>query len=304
MNSIEPEDYVQYSFTQPPASSQIHLIKIDKHDLDEVLTCLNVIESLSSSSMNPFDVNLDGWGELVQENISDYDEIFEELQEELSGFPIVSPAVRLLLQLGGSAAMVHMTNTMFKASMPAMDDVFQQHPELLKNFQNATMETMNKTSPAFTGFVNSHASGGGHQQPHQSQSRHQQPEYKQRPAQQTSYEEDPSIHDVMPRSNGSGLIFDSMNTTYEAPERSQKPNRPEMKGPGNIGDILSGLKTNTKTQSINIHDNSKKYNDTKDFNDSSTMSIEDLKQSQSAGIVPKRSNRRNKSSSNTVSIDL
>ena len=30
----------------------------------------------------------------------------------------------------GSAAMVHMTNTMFKSSMPGMDDILKQNPDL------------------------------------------------------------------------------------------------------------------------------------------------------------------------------
>ena len=35
-----------------------------------------------------------------------------------------------LFMLGGSAAMLHMTNTMFKSSMPGMDDIMRQNPEL------------------------------------------------------------------------------------------------------------------------------------------------------------------------------
>ena len=41
---------------------------------------------------------------------------------------------RLLFTLAGSAFMFHLSNTMFKSSIPGMDDVLQQNPELLSQF--------------------------------------------------------------------------------------------------------------------------------------------------------------------------
>jgi hypothetical protein len=67
-----------------------------------------------------------------------------------------------------------------------------------------------------------------------------------------------------------------------------------MKGPSDITDILSGLKTKT----INIQE------PTPVNNDSSTISISDLKDLQGDGNMPKKSRRRPKSSSNTVSLDI
>jgi hypothetical protein len=64
-----------------------------------------------------------------------------------------------------------------------------------------------------------------------------------------------------------------------------------MKGPSDISDILSGLKTKT----INIQESQ---------NDSSTMSINDMKDLQGGGNMPKRSGRRKKSESNTISLDI
>jgi hypothetical protein len=70
-----------------------------------------------------------------------------------------------------------------------------------------------------------------------------------------------------------------------------------MKGPTDISDILSGLKTKT----INIQEPSAQPQSN---NDTSTISISDLKDLQSDGNMPKRSGRRKKSASNTVSIDI
>ena len=70
-----------------------------------------------------------------------------------------------------------------------------------------------------------------------------------------------------------------------------------MKGPSDITDILSGLKTKT----INIQEPTQSQNVN---NDSSTISISDLKDLQGDGNMPKKSRRRPKSSSNTVSLDI
>jgi hypothetical protein len=74
-----------------------------------------------------------------------------------------------------------------------------------------------------------------------------------------------------------------------------------MKGPSDISDILSGLKTKT----INIQDPpTMNLNQNQNQNDSSTISISDLKDLQSEGNMPKRSGRRKKTNSNTVSLDI
>jgi len=83
-------------------------------------------------------------------------------------------------------------------------------------------------------------------------------------------------------------------------EKSRRPTRPEMKGPSDITDILSGLKTKT----INIQE--PPIQQSVNTNGNSTISIEDLKelQGQSDVNMPKRSRRRQKSASNTVSLDI
>ena len=80
----------------------------------------------------------------MNENLNDYDEIFEELGEKYGGEgEAMAPEIRLLLTLAGSAFMFHLTNTMFKSSIPGMDDVLRQNPELMKQFAEAAVGTMN-----------------------------------------------------------------------------------------------------------------------------------------------------------------
>jgi hypothetical protein len=94
----------------------------------------------------------------------------------------------------------------------------------------------------------------------------------------------------------------SLRENFDRPDlqdrtsRRQPPSRPEMKGPSDISDILSGLKTKT----INIQQPTSQTQ----ANDNSTISINDLKDLQSDVNMPKRSGRRKKSASNTVSLDI
>ena len=98
---------------------------------------------------NPFSVELDGWSEQVHESVDDYDDIFEELHDKYkdSGSNM-APELRLLISLGGSAFMFHLTKKMFSNSqLPKVEEVLQRNPELMKKFQEASaMEYMRGSS--------------------------------------------------------------------------------------------------------------------------------------------------------------
>jgi hypothetical protein len=72
---------------------------------------------------------------------------------------------------------------------------------------------------------------------------------------------------------------------------ARRTTRPEMKGPGDINDILSGL----KTKRVNIQKPDNK----------STISVEDLKEIGSSNLdVPRKSKRKPRSERNTISLNL
>ena len=97
-----------------------------------------------NNKFDPFSVNLDGWSESVNESIFDYDEIFEELYAKYGGTDTeIAPEIRLLFALGSSAFMFHLQNTMFKSSLPGMDDILKQNPDLMKQFASAAVGSMN-----------------------------------------------------------------------------------------------------------------------------------------------------------------
>jgi len=95
-----------------------------------------------NGKFDPLNVKLDGWSESIYENLHEYDEVFEELHEKYKEKVKVAPEVKLLMMVGGSAFMFHMTNTLFKSKMPGLGDILQQNPELVRNVQQAAMNTM------------------------------------------------------------------------------------------------------------------------------------------------------------------
>lgn len=267
-----------------------------------LMAIINGIEFLNGK-FDPFDIKLDGWSDQIQENINDYDDIFAELHEKYKSKASLAPELKLLFQLGGSAAMVHMTNTMFKSAMPGMDDILRQNPDLMRSFQNAAVNTMGQNNPGFSGFMSGIMNpepkpsyGGGPPPPMATQGPNAVPPPSGRPGNNNYSNQNYNLG----KSNFQDGI--SLRENYERPDlqermSSRAPPRPEMKGPSDISDILSGIKTKT----INIQ-NPNQGNP--DANDSSTISISDLKELQGEGNMPKKSGRRKKSSSNTVSLDI
>lgn len=74
-----------------------------------------------NGKFNPFDLELDGWSEQMHTSVStnmEYDSIFEELWYKYKGKVSTPPEIRLLLMVGGSAMMFHMTKAMMKSALP------------------------------------------------------------------------------------------------------------------------------------------------------------------------------------------
>jgi len=277
-----------------------------------LMAVINGIEFLNNK-FDPFDIKLDGWSDQINENLNDYDEIFSELHEKYKTKASMAPELKLLFQLGGSAMMVHMTNTMFKSAMPGMDDILRQNPDLMRSFQNAAVNSMAQTSPGFSGFMTglmnpemqTPQQGMGPPPPLATQGPNSIPPPSSRPG-NNNYATRPDLNYSRSNFTDDGI---SLRENFERPDfqertsrrQQQQMQRPEMKGPSDITDILSGLKTKT----INIQEAQQmspvNMNNT---NDNSTISISDLKELQAEGNMPKRSGRRKKSANNTVSLDI
>ena len=256
-----------------------------------LMAALTGIEFLNNK-FDPFDIKLEGWSEQINENIDDYDEIFAELHDKYKSKATMAPEIKLLFQLGGSALMIHMTNTMFKSAMPGMDDIMKQNPELMKQFTQAAANTMGETNPGFGGFMNNFipGMGGGGESERVPPNVNMGPPPPPVETQTTrSQRQQPPVNrpDINDARNNGISILDQFESTTEKSHKSIA-RRPEMKGPNDISDILAGL----KTKQINIQDKK----------DDSTISIKELKELNANSIS--RPKRKQKSDKNTISLDI
>ena len=250
------------------------------------MTFVNTVE-YANAAFNPFDINLDGWGEQVNDDIDSYDEIFGELYDKYKGGKL-SPEIALMLRLGFSAAVVNFTNRALSSATPGFNDVIRQSPELMKMFTNATVNSMAQQSPGFAfanNLVNPEPSSQG-PPPKSIDPRTAAP--PQRPG--MVFTDQPSSRPDI--NAGRGVMFSEsgidLNNKFDNLNGKPPIMRQEMSGPKNIDSILSGL----KPKSVNIQEN-------KDSDSMiSASSLKDLN-----GDVP-RSRRKKGSDRNIVSLDI
>ena len=107
-----------------------------------LVACITGVEFLNKR-YNPFDLYLDGWSESIMENVDDYDPVFEDLYNKYKTKAKMSPEIKLIMMLGGSATMFHLTNSMFKAAVPNVSEILKQNPGL----QNNIMEAVQNARP-------------------------------------------------------------------------------------------------------------------------------------------------------------
>tara|TARA_B110000495_G_scaffold200440_1_gene215701 strand:- start:793 stop:2178 length:1386 start_codon:yes stop_codon:yes gene_type:complete len=249
-----------------------------------LMACVSGLEFLNGR-FDPFDLKLDGWSEAVNENIDEYDDVFGELHEKYGGKAKMSPEIKLLFMLGGSAAMLHMTNTMFKSSMPGMDDIMRQNPELMQQFQSAAMNSMNQNNPGFGQFMGGVMGGGGDgsgPMPPMGSPAMPTMEMRQNP---------PQMRRTRARPDVAASRRPQFNDAVDINDKYSRTPRPEMKGPSDLTDILSGL----KTKKINIAQ--------KDTN--SVVSVSELNEMKNTVLEkPKKSRRKAKSERNTISLNF
>jgi hypothetical protein len=267
-------------------------------------TLINSLE-YGNAVFDPFGLNLDGWGEQINEDIDSYEEIFAELHDKYKGGKM-SPEISLLLRVGFSGAVLNITNKALSTATPGFNDVIKQSPELMKMFSSATTQAMNQQTPGFE-FVNNvlhpeeqvNTSYGVPPPPMETQN--QSP--PQRPSMQ--YSNAPNRPDI---SMGRGSMFREegidINEQFEdiraqppsqkSQMKSKPSERPEMRGPQSVDldNLLSGLKTRDVEPQTSRNDD----------NDS-MISASSLRDTHNT-VLPKRTRRKPRSEKNIVAIDI
>jgi len=178
-----------------------------------------------NNKFDPFDIDLDGWGESVHENLEDYDDIFEDLYEKYKDRAKMAPELRLMFALGGSAFMFNITNKMFKSTMPGMNDIRRQNPDLAQQMEGkrsggggggggGPMPSGFPGMPGLSNFMSMFSGGGG--------------------------------------GGGNGA---SGNNSVAEEMKNFAGTRPEMKGPSDMDEILANIeqqKSSVRRQGENM----------------------------------------------------
>jgi hypothetical protein len=111
-----------------------------KFQRDILVTFVGMIEyACSIEEYNIFDLDMEGWSKAVFENVTDYDEVFEELHFKYKTSMSMPPEMKLLGMLGMSGYRYHLSRQMLsKASgaMPGFNDVINADPELKRRYQD------------------------------------------------------------------------------------------------------------------------------------------------------------------------
>lgn len=257
-------------------------------------TLVNSLE-YANAAFDPFGVNLDGWGEQINEDIDSYEEIFTELHDKYKGGKM-SPEVSLLLRLGFSGAVLNITNKALSTATPGFNDVIRQSPELMKMFSAATTQAMGQQQNPGFDFVNSvlhpdeqaKTSFGVPPAPVKTQ------EYAppSRPGMQYTQNAESNRPDI---AMGRGSMFkeEGVNMSNKFADISEQPQRrPEMRGPQttDLDSLLSGLKTSNPPPRQTDGD--------------SMVSITSLQDGQNTNLPKRTRQRKQRSDKNIIALDI
>lgn len=224
-----------------------------------LMTVVSGIEYLNDK-FDPIDAQLEGWSDSVMENVGDYDEIFEELHDKYAEKISMAPELKLMLAVGGSAVMFHLTKTLFKSSLPGVDDILKSNPELMQNIMQAAANNMqNNQNGAQMNFNSQQQSQKSYAPP---PPQPQQPFAPERSAEQNSGFMGSMMNMFMGKnqsennqSNSQSQQFRSQSQSapsqqFQQSQQSQQsrtfsggnqPSGRKMQGPRGVDDILSGM---------------------------------------------------------------
>tara|TARA_Y100000389_G_scaffold109274_1_gene106340 strand:- start:204 stop:1571 length:1368 start_codon:yes stop_codon:yes gene_type:complete len=85
----------------------------------------------ANTRYDPFGIYLNGWSEHVMTTLGDYDSVFLRLYDKYKDVTgVVAPELELLLLLGGSAFMFHLTHSFVNQAVPSFQKVAEESPDL------------------------------------------------------------------------------------------------------------------------------------------------------------------------------
>ena len=146
-------DYEEMKQEYERIKRKLEVDKSIKFQQKMLIAFVTGIEFLNNK-FDPANIHLDGWSESVHENLNDYDDIFEELHEKYKEKAKMAPELRLLITLVGSGFMFHLTQSIFKTTLPGVGDIMKQNPDLMNQFAKAAASSMGESSGMGAGLGN------------------------------------------------------------------------------------------------------------------------------------------------------
>ena len=194
-----------------------------------------------NNKFDPWDIQLNGWSESIMENMDDYDDVFEELYDKYSNKMNSPPEIRLMLALGGSAFMFHLSNSMLKNN--SISNLMQQGTA--QNF-------MQQQVPPQQQFVPQQQNPYMQQQP-------QMPAYNQ-------------MNNVPPQSNMRQPMNPNVSST-----KQEVPLASSMKPSNMLGNMFKPSKSNSKLSGpTGVDDILKEINQVRNSNPKKAIDLDDL----------------------------
>lgn len=113
--------------------------KVAKNMLISVCSLLE----FANNKFDPMDIVLDGWSEEINLDVEngEYDEVMEELYDKYYDKVQMSPEMKLILMVGGSAVKFHISHTLLKQMVPGGDALLRQNPGLSDDIMNLVNKT-------------------------------------------------------------------------------------------------------------------------------------------------------------------
>lgn len=228
-------DYEEMKFELNRVKRDLKLDGAIRFQRKAVMISCNGIEILNNT-FNPLNIKLNGWSGKVYEDLenNEYDEIFEELFDKYKGKTSLPPEVRLLMSLGGSAFMFHMSNS-FSNQLPGLSEILKNNPDLAKNLAQKTAEHMSNQETSannlfgglgsmFSGFFNR----------------------GQSPAQQPMPQQQGPRPNMRGPSNIDELLKRSMNNDNQSLLTDSEYLKEESDEGSSIGDVLRSITRSSK----------------------------------------------------------
>lgn len=85
-----------------------------------------------NTKFDPFALKMQGWSESINDSITDYDDVFEQLFHKYRGQGEVAPELNLLLMLASSAFMFHLSKSFFGSGLD-IGKLAKSNPDLVRN---------------------------------------------------------------------------------------------------------------------------------------------------------------------------